>query len=127
MSILLVASVEFPFVATCSEKNMAYGNIINCMATNKLIVLAARGSLKYFFAPNYPIFQKSCGEEDWERQLQSLMLFKQTRQQGLQTFDFCVVNVNDEDTKLRLKRKVNELKLKMADMLNCVSKELVFL
>ena len=48
------------------------------------------------------------------------MLFKQTQQQGLQTFDFCVVNVNDEDTKIRLKRKVNVLKLKMADMPNCI-------
>ena len=44
--------------------------------------------VKYFFAPNYPIFRKKFGREaveghgerPLERQLQSVMLFKQTQE-----------------------------------------------
>ena len=33
------------------------------MATNNLIALAVQWSVKYFFAPNYPIFRKKCDRE----------------------------------------------------------------
>ena len=43
-----------------------------------------RWSVKYFFAPNSTIFRKKCdreeeAEEDGERKLQSVMLFRQTQ------------------------------------------------
>ena len=52
--------------------------------TNSLIVLAVRQSVKYFFAPNSPIFpirlpEKQEEEEGEPRQLQSLMRFMQTQ------------------------------------------------
>ena len=67
---------------------------------------------KMLFIQNSPIFH--IPEKLWRirrikrLKLQSVMLFKQTRQrvQGVQVFHFCAVNVNDEHTKPRLKRKL---------------------
>ena len=44
-------------------------------------MLALRWSVKYFYAPNSPIFRKSCGEVEHteNRQLQGILLFKQTQ------------------------------------------------
>ena len=51
------------------------------MAINNWNVLAVQWSLKYLFAPNFPIFWKSRGEEDGKkREMQSALLFKQTQQ-----------------------------------------------
>ena len=48
----------------------------------KSIVVAVRWSIKNFFAPNSPIFHKSLdeGRKQMARQLQSVMLYKQTQQ-----------------------------------------------
>ena len=46
-------------------------------------MVAVRWSAKYFFALNSPIYWKRCGreaEEDGERQLLSVMPFKQMQQ-----------------------------------------------
>ena len=67
---------------------------------------------RVFFRSEIPDIPEKCNteaeEEDRERQLQSVTLFKQTRQgvQGLKTFAFCIVTVNDEHTKPRVRRKL---------------------
>ena len=58
-------------------------------ATNNWIELVGWWFVKYVFASNYPIFQKKFdreaveghGERPLERQLQSVMLFKQTQEE----------------------------------------------
>ena len=46
------------------------------------------------------MFRKSSGEEE-DIEMQSVLLLKQTLQgvQGIQTFAFCLLTVNDEHTK----------------------------
>ena len=83
MSILAIMQINrwlyqssSPFAATCREKEK-----YPFIATNNWIVLAVQWPVKYFFAPNFPIFRKSCGEEEdgENRQMQSALLFKQTQ------------------------------------------------
>ena len=52
---------EFPFTATCSKKNRQ--EQYPFIATISWIVLAVRWSVKYCFAPNSSLFQKS----GWEK------------------------------------------------------------
>ena len=56
------------------------------MATTNWIVLAVRGFVKYFFAPNSLIFHKSLDERRQQvaRQLQDVMLYKQTQKKILE-------------------------------------------
>ena len=71
--------MEFPFAATCSEKEQT--EKFPFIATNNWVALAVRWSVKYFFAPNFPLIQKSGGDaEDGEnRQIQNVSLFTQTQ------------------------------------------------
>ena len=60
-----IVSGGLPFAATCLE-NLYRPETFPFIATNNWTVLAVRWSVKYFFAPNSPIFQKSCGKEEEE-------------------------------------------------------------
>ena len=69
-----VVPEEFPIAVTCSEKFLF-------IVTYNWVVLAVLLSVKYFFAPHFPIFQKSCivEEQDADRQLQSVILLIETQ------------------------------------------------
>ena len=56
------------------------------MAGTNWIVLAVQGFVKYFFAPNSLIFHKSLDERRQQvaRQLQDVMLYKQTQKKILE-------------------------------------------
>ena len=60
INIYQVVSEEFLFTSTCSEKELT--TKIWFLVTNNWIGLAVRRSVKYFFAPNFQLFQK-CGRE----------------------------------------------------------------
>ena len=53
------------------------------MATTNWIVLAFGWSVKYFFAPNSPMFRKNLDKRQKQiaKQLQNVMLYKQTQQE----------------------------------------------
>ena len=94
-------SAKFPFPATCLEKE--WTRKISCRATNNWIVLVAWWSTKYFFAPTFAIFQKSCGEEEEgeNRRSQSVVLFKQTQNRFVR-------NLNDS-FELKLETRLHTL------------------
>ena len=78
----------------------------NLYSNKQIKFISCSRVCKILFCSELPDILERLWRRRRERQLQSVMLSKQMQQQGLQTFDFCVVNVNNEDTKLRLKRKV---------------------
>ena len=68
-------------VCRSSQNMFLYTLLVETIALVALIVLVVQWSVKYFFAPNFPIFRKSCKEEEdgENRQMQSVLLFKQTQ------------------------------------------------
>ena len=95
---LSISLWEFRFAATCLKKNRSE-KFLFLTASDWIVVIAGRWSVKYVFALNSTIFRKISSREaekwDGERQLQNVILSKQMQKLSASLEEPWLVHIRD--------------------------------